>query len=87
MESESPFIFLFWGPFKMAKIKWVEPRIVNMEKLPTTLGACTGGSSAIEGGGCTTGGNALGTGGGGLFKCEAGSTAGKNQCNSGNIQS
>jgi hypothetical protein len=27
-------------------IKWVEPRIVNMEQLPTTLGACGAGSSA-----------------------------------------
>ena len=31
---------------KKMKIKWVEPRIVNMESLPTTLGLCGNGTSA-----------------------------------------
>jgi len=71
---------------KKDKIKWVEPRIVNLEQLPTTLGACESGASAPTGG-CSTGSSATGGGlGGGTMKCNVGSSAGKNQCVNGNTQ-
>ncbi len=64
---------------KNKKIKWVAPQIVNLEHLPTTLGACGSGSSAINDGGklqCKTGGIAGG-------KCKAGSTVLRRKCKAG----
>ncbi len=46
---------------KKDKIKWVEPKIINLEQLPSTLGACEAGASAPTGG-CSTGSNATGGG-------------------------
>ncbi len=36
---------------KKLKIKWVEPRVVSLEQLPTSLGACSDGNTAATGGG------------------------------------
>jgi len=71
---------------KKNKTKWVEPRIINLEQLPTTLGACESGASAPSGG-CSTGSSAVSDRPGeGLMKCQMGTTAGKNQCNTGGTQ-
>ena len=58
---------------KTPKIAWVEPRIVNMEQLPTTLGACADGASAGSAGGPP-----------GQMKCQNGGTPAKNHCKAGN---
>ena len=58
---------------KKMKIKWVEPRIVNMELLPTTLGACADGGTAGSEGGPP-----------GLLKCETGGVPARGQCKIGN---
>jgi len=70
----------------MTKIKWVEPRIVNMEQLPTALGACNDGASAVESGGCANGANAGGVGPPGKLKCQAGGVPASNQCKPGSTQ-
>jgi hypothetical protein len=57
---------------KTQKIAWVEPRIVNMEQLPTTLGACADGGTAGSAGGAP-----------GQLKCANGGIPSKNQCNAG----
>ncbi len=56
------------------RIKWTEPRIVNLEQLPATLGACSDGASAAGDG----------TGPPGQLKCKSGGTAGS-QCQIGNV--
>ena len=70
----------------MTKIKWVEPLIVNMEQLPTTLGACTPGASAVNTGGCASGEVAGGTGPGGQLQCKDGGRPAVNQCHAGSTQ-
>ena len=55
---------------KEKRIKWVEPRIVNMEQLPTTLGACGAGTSAGSEGTSPS------------FQCRAGGSANQ-QCSTG----
>jgi len=60
---------------KTNRIKWVEPRIVNMEQLPLTLGECVDGSTAGSAGGPP-----------GLIKCSLGGVAGNSQCKVGNEQ-
>ena len=56
---------------KKLKIKWVEPRVVNLEQLPTSLGACSDGNTAATGGGPP-----------GQQQCKNGGTANK-QCKTG----
>ncbi len=55
---------------KEKRIKWVEPRIVNMEQLPTTLGACGAGLSAGSEGTSPS------------FQCRSGGSANQ-QCSTG----
>ena len=61
---------------KKPKLRWIEPRIVNLDQLPTTLGVdCNSGATAGAGGGPP-----------GQIRCLDGGIAGNSQCRNGNTE-